>query len=157
MHTHNNQGHTAVQSHFDRTYMSHHPAAADTDDQQNLPQCRICLDGPDPDLGRLIRPCLCSGTVSVCRPSPSLQPLTQTRAKNLTVLLQHVHLACLQRWRNTSANASAFFVCPQCHYRYRFARTKIVGLATNSGSCHYSKHPSLNTPPFFFSFSAIPQ
>jgi len=47
--------------------MSHRPAAADTDkdEQQNLPQCRICLDGPDPDLGRLIRPCLCSGTVSV--------------------------------------------------------------------------------------------
>lgn len=91
--------------------MSQHPAAAaDTDEHQNLPQCRICLDGPDPDLGRLIRPCLCSGTVS------------------------HVHLACLQRWRNTSANASAFFVCPQCHYRYRFARTKIVGLATNPGA-----------------------
>ncbi|KAI0004256.1 hypothetical protein BJV74DRAFT_763437 [Russula compacta] len=88
--------------------MSHRPApaAADADGQQQ-PQCRICLDGPDPDLGRLIRPCLCSGTVS------------------------HVHLACLQRWRNTSANASAFFVCPQCHYHYRFARTKIVGLATN--------------------------
>jgi len=88
--------------------MSHHPAAVDTDNElQHLPQCRICFDGPDPDLGRLIRPCLCSGTVS------------------------HVHLACLQRWRNTSANASAFFVCPQCHYHYRFARTKIVGLATN--------------------------
>lgn len=42
-------------------------AAADTDEQeqQQQPQCRICLDGPDPDLGRLIRPCLCSGTVSV--------------------------------------------------------------------------------------------
>ncbi|KAI9462482.1 hypothetical protein BJY52DRAFT_152268 [Lactarius psammicola] len=88
----------------------HHPAVAaqvPNDDQHDRPQCRICLDGPDPSLGRLIRPCLCSGTVS------------------------HVHLACLQRWRNTSLNASAFFVCPQCHYRYRFARTKIVGLATN--------------------------
>jgi hypothetical protein len=50
-----------------------------------------------------------------------------------------VHLACLQRWRNTSPNASAFFVCPQCRYRYRFARTKIVGLATNPGSS--SVHP----------------
>jgi len=81
----------------------------DTDEQeQQQPQCRICLDGPDPDLGRLIRPCLCSGTVS------------------------YVHVACLQRWRNISAaNVSAFFVCPQCHYRYRFSRTKIVGLATN--------------------------
>jgi len=47
---------------------------------------------------------------------------------------QHVHVACLQRWRNTSPNASAFFVCPQCRYHYRFARTKVVGLATNPGS-----------------------
>jgi hypothetical protein len=82
-------------------------AEVPNDDQYNRPQCRICLDGPDPALGRLIRPCLCSGTVS------------------------HVHLACLQRWRNTSSNSSAFFVCPQCRYHYRFARTKIVGLATN--------------------------
>jgi len=52
-------------------YMSHHPAAADTDEQQHQPQCRICLDGPDPDLGRLIRPCLCSGTVSVGQAFPS--------------------------------------------------------------------------------------
>ncbi|KAH9004366.1 hypothetical protein EDB86DRAFT_2798392 [Lactarius hatsudake] len=91
--------------------MAHHhqPAGAQVpnDDQQDRPQCRICFDGPDPSLGRLIRPCLCSGSVS------------------------HVHLACLQRWRNTSSNASSFFVCPQCHYHYRFARTKIVGLATN--------------------------
>ncbi|KAH9982553.1 hypothetical protein BGW80DRAFT_1263799 [Lactifluus volemus] len=74
---------------------------------EEQPQCRICFDGPDPTLGRLIRPCLCSGSV------------------------RHVHLACLQRWRNSSANASAFFVCPQCHYHYRFARTSVVGLATN--------------------------
>ncbi len=31
-------------------------------------QCRICLDGVDaePELGRLIRPCLCRGSISVC-------------------------------------------------------------------------------------------
>ena len=51
--------------------MPHHPPAAlDTDEQQQQPQCRICLDGPDPDLGRLIRPCLCSGTVSVRQTFP---------------------------------------------------------------------------------------
>ena len=33
-----------------------------------------------------------------------------------------------------SASRSAFFACPQCHYQYRFARTRIVGLATNSGA-----------------------
>jgi hypothetical protein len=28
-------------------------------------QCRICLDGPDDTLGRLIRPCLCKGSMTV--------------------------------------------------------------------------------------------
>ncbi|KAJ7092651.1 hypothetical protein C8R44DRAFT_816227 [Mycena epipterygia] len=72
-------------------------------------QCRICLAGAEEveALGRLIKPCLCKGSISF------------------------VHLKCLQRWRNTSANKSAFFSCPQCHYKYRFARTRIVGIATN--------------------------
>ena len=30
-------------------------------------QCRICLDGPDATLGRLIRPCLCKGSMTVRR------------------------------------------------------------------------------------------
>ena len=30
------------------------------------PQCRVCFDGPDQELGRLIRPCLCRGSISVC-------------------------------------------------------------------------------------------
>ncbi|KAH9047628.1 hypothetical protein EDB84DRAFT_467910 [Lactarius hengduanensis] len=81
--------------------MAHHhqPAGAQVpnDDQQDRPQCRICFDGPDPSLGRLIRPCLCSGSVS------------------------HEHLV----------KCFLLFCCPQCRYHYRFARTKIVGLATN--------------------------
>ncbi|KXN83848.1 E3 ubiquitin-protein ligase MARCH5 [Leucoagaricus sp. SymC.cos] len=72
-------------------------------------QCRICLDGSEAEreLGRLIRPCLCKGSIS------------------------YVHVKCLQKWRNTSSSTSAFFSCPQCHYQYRFARTRIVGLASN--------------------------
>jgi len=62
--------------------MSQQPAATvDTDEQeQQQPQCRICLDGPDPELGRLIRPCLCSGTVSVSTatsPFPTIHPRTR--------------------------------------------------------------------------------
>lgn len=36
-----------------------------SDEEQK--QCRICLDGVDAEeeLGRLIRPCLCRGTISV--------------------------------------------------------------------------------------------
>ncbi|KAK7694766.1 hypothetical protein QCA50_001954 [Cerrena zonata] len=70
-------------------------------------QCRICLDGEDHELGKLIRPCLCKGSIS------------------------YVHVKCLQRWRNTSPNRSAFYSCPQCGYHYHFARTKVVGIATN--------------------------
>jgi hypothetical protein len=71
-------------------------------------QCRICLAGAEETaLGRLIKPCLCKGSISF------------------------VHTACLQRWRNSSASQSAFFSCPQCHYKYRFSRTRIVGIATN--------------------------
>ncbi|PPQ92676.1 hypothetical protein CVT25_013983 [Psilocybe cyanescens] len=72
-------------------------------------QCRICLDGveAEEELGRLIRPCLCKGSIS------------------------YVHVKCLERWRKSSPSKSAFFACPQCRYHYRFARTRIVGLATN--------------------------
>jgi len=37
-------------------------------------QCRICLDGPESEqeLGRLIRPCLCKGSISVSSPFENL-------------------------------------------------------------------------------------
>ncbi|KAF9462137.1 hypothetical protein BDZ94DRAFT_1166369 [Collybia nuda] len=72
-------------------------------------QCRICLDGQgsEDELGRLIRPCLCKGSIS------------------------YVHIKCLQTWRTTSASNSAFFACPQCRYQYRFTRTRFAGIATN--------------------------
>ncbi|KAJ7786233.1 hypothetical protein B0H16DRAFT_23822 [Mycena metata] len=50
--------------------------------------------------------------------------------------MSYVHVKCLQRWRNTSTSRSAFFSCPQCKYQYRFARTQIVGIATNPGILH---------------------
>ncbi|KAF9062136.1 hypothetical protein BDP27DRAFT_1385202 [Rhodocollybia butyracea] len=75
---------------------------ADEDEQK---QCRICLDGTDaePELGKLIRPCKCRS---------------------------YVHVRCLQRWRTSSTN-QWFWECPQCHYHYRFARTRVVGIASN--------------------------
>ena len=55
-------------------------AAADSDNGPQK-QCRICLDGPEVEgeLGRLIRPCLCRGSISVEHPpcsrmSRSLSP-----------------------------------------------------------------------------------
>jgi len=70
-------------------------------------QCRICLQGYDAALGRLIKPCKCDGSI------------------------RYVHVECLNRWRRASTSKSAFFECPQCHYRYAFARTRVVGLATS--------------------------
>ncbi|EKM61130.1 uncharacterized protein PHACADRAFT_85016 [Phanerochaete carnosa HHB-10118-sp] len=63
---------------------------------EDAPQCRICLDGEDPELGRLIRPCLCKGSVS-------------------------------------------------CGYHYRFARTQVMGMASNpstskAGACSPLAH-----------------
>lgn len=82
----------------------------DTNAGENLEkQCRICLDGPnaEAELGRLISPCLCRGSI------------------------RYVHIRCLERWRKTSVSQGAFFACPQCHYQYRFARTQVLGLASN--------------------------
>ncbi|KAJ8495633.1 hypothetical protein ONZ51_g1583 [Trametes cubensis] len=86
---------------------AHELHALMSDEPEGSKQCRICLDGEDPELGRLIRPCLCKGTIS------------------------YVHVKCLQKWRNTAASKSAFYACPQCGYHYHFARTRIVGVATN--------------------------
>ncbi|KZP16815.1 hypothetical protein FIBSPDRAFT_934405 [Athelia psychrophila] len=71
-------------------------------------QCRICLDGDDdPDLGRLIRPCLCKGSMT------------------------YVHVSCLNRWRANAASRQGFFKCSVCGYRYRLGRTRVAGIASN--------------------------
>lgn len=94
-------------------------------DQEQEKQCRICFDGEDDSLGRLIRPCLCRGSITVN------QFNTFTPQTSLTTIIQYVHVACLNRWRKTSFTNNSFYRCPQCHYRYHFARTKAIGLATN--------------------------
>ncbi|KAF5385503.1 hypothetical protein D9757_005351 [Collybiopsis confluens] len=80
------------------------------DESDNQKQCRICFEGADaePD-SKFIRPCLCKGS------------------------MQYVHVHCLQRWRNSSQNRSAFYKCGQCGYDYRLARTRIVNIASNPG------------------------
>ncbi|KAH8099411.1 zf-C3HC4-domain-containing protein [Cristinia sonorae] len=83
------------------------PRAPQQEQSADEKQCRICLDGEDPTLGRLIRPCLCKGSIS------------------------YVHVKCLQRWRLSSNSRQAFYACPQCGYRYHFARTRASGIASN--------------------------
>lgn len=72
-------------------------------------QCRICLAGPEEEeeLGRLISPCHCRGSI------------------------RYVHVNCLKQWRTMSQSQSAFWSCPQCGFRYALARTRALGLATS--------------------------
>ncbi|KAL1405146.1 hypothetical protein Q8F55_008771 [Vanrija albida] len=85
------------------------PAPTDTPDTPDDRQCRICLGGPEDedDLGRLISPCLCTGS------------------------MRHVHVKCINQWRGTGPNAKNFLQCPQCGHQYRIQRTLIFGLATS--------------------------
>ncbi|KDN49285.1 hypothetical protein RSAG8_01987, partial [Rhizoctonia solani AG-8 WAC10335] len=70
-------------------------------------QCRICLAGAEEEteLGRLISPCLCRGSI------------------------RYVHVNCLKQWRTMSQSRGAFWSCPQCGFKYALARTRAVGLA----------------------------
>ena len=61
------------------------------------PICRICFAGAD--AGRLVSPCLCSGS------------------------MRYVHLDCLSQWRKISANPLSAYQCENCLYRYSFRRT----------------------------------
>ena len=57
--------------------------------------CRICFGGKEDEneLGRLISPCLCKGS------------------------MRYVHQYCLHQWRNTSSNKKSFYQCDQCKYK----------------------------------------
>lgn len=82
-------------------------AGADDDDDDVVndlnddPMCRICqMTQSEMPKMRLIKPCRCTGTQ------------------------QHVHLICLNRWRETSH--SAHYACAVCHYTYKVRRTFIA-------------------------------
>ena len=72
--------------------------ASDADADDDAPQCRICFSGAE--AGRLFAPCHCRGT------------------------MRHVHVACLDTWRNASARANnaSYHACDQCGFRYRTER-----------------------------------
>ncbi|KAF8527886.1 hypothetical protein BU17DRAFT_39042 [Hysterangium stoloniferum] len=83
------------------------PASSSTNEEAK--ECRICQGGPEDveTCGRLIKPCMCKGT------------------------MQYVHVKCLNQWRKSSGSKSAFYQCHTCHYSYAFARTSAAGLATS--------------------------
>ena len=94
------------------------------------PECRICYDCSDQELGRLSRPCLCKGSISVGHCGDFVD---RNLCARLSPPSQHVHVKCLQKGRTTSASTKAFWLYAQCHYRYHFARTHVSGLASNPG------------------------
>jgi hypothetical protein len=57
-----------------------------------LKQCRICLDNDHPN--ELISPCLCNGSSA------------------------YVHRKCLNNWRSENANGKGFKYCDICHFEY---------------------------------------
>lgn len=66
--------------------------------------CRICFGAAHENgLGKLIAPCLCTGS------------------------MHYVHVACLNDWRTQSANPRSFYACDQCGYSYNVQRTKWAG------------------------------
>jgi len=86
-------------------------AAADHDEDNNHePCCRICHGGPEavPELGRLLAPCRCRGTMRL------------------------VHLHCLNQWRQLAPSPQSAVACDQCGYVYQFERTKLAELLLSS-------------------------
>jgi hypothetical protein len=61
---------------------------------------RVRYVSPDPELGRLLRPCKCKGSS------------------------RYVHEGCLQSWRHADARYGArnYYQCPTCSFKYRFER-----------------------------------
>jgi hypothetical protein len=62
------------------------------EEEEEEPLCRICMDGvsAEKELGSLISPCLCRGS------------------------MRWVHRACLDQWRHASANSRSVHECDNC-------------------------------------------
>lgn len=89
-------------------------SAAGMDDEDEgaapTPACRICLGGTE--AGRLISPCLCTGT------------------------MRFVHAECLNAWRAASSNPQSYYHCDQCRYRYSFGRTTYANILRSALVLH---------------------
>lgn len=65
-----------------------------------LQKPRVIYESPDPELGRLLRPCQCKGSS------------------------RYVHEGCLQSWRHADPKYGTrnFWQCPTCGFQYRLGR-----------------------------------
>jgi len=55
----------------------------------DMRQCRICLGGPDEELGRLIKPCLCKGSIKV-----RSKPTWHTMVRSCVSHRLSIHVVC---------------------------------------------------------------
>ena len=70
--------------------------------------CRICFGTAyENNLGQLISPCMCSGS------------------------MRYAHLQCLNDWRSQSTNPRSFTHCDQCGYAYNIQRTHWAPILEN--------------------------
>ncbi|KDN39323.1 hypothetical protein K437DRAFT_276053 [Tilletiaria anomala UBC 951] len=82
-------------------------------EQQEQVICRICFEGAGSknekgkDMGRLISPCKCKGT------------------------MKFIHSSCLDSWRRFSSRSSSAIACDQCGAPYRFRKSRFVGMANS--------------------------
>jgi RING-variant domain len=131
------QAHTCSRNRMSSHQRKQPAAAADTDEQEQeqeqQPQCRICLDGPDPDLGRLIRPCLCSGTVSV------------STAKRL-FFPTHSHTQCTQKSLTHPPTANRITISHRTA-PHTVARTRRLSSALEKYLCKFLRLLCLSTMP----------
>ncbi|CAE7341536.1 marchf4, partial [Symbiodinium pilosum] len=74
------------------------------------PTCRICFGGTES--GRLISPCLCSGS------------------------MRFVHLDCLNMWRSSSVNPQSAYKCDQCNFEYSFQRALYASILRSAIVLH---------------------
>ncbi|KAL2218526.1 RING finger domain protein [Thermoascus aurantiacus ATCC 26904] len=66
------------------------------------PKPRVTYESPDPELGRLIRPCKCKGSS------------------------RYVHEGCLSKWRHADPDYGRrnYWQCPTCRFQYRLERVR---------------------------------
>jgi hypothetical protein len=107
------------------------PPPSKTMQEQDSPTCRFCF-GTDSaeeiaELGALIVPCKCSGTV---RSLPFLSlPLRLSTDLHPPKQARFIHPACLDSWR-TADRKNGFYACGTCGFKYRLREsmwTKLQG------------------------------
>ena len=94
------------------------------DEKYHSETCRICLEtvsptmladsqviyqSPEPELGRLLRPCQCRGSSS------------------------YVHEGCLRLWRIEAKEEKRYWRCPTCGYHYQLQQPRLASWMTKSG------------------------